>query len=267
MTIDKKIGKLKGLFSQSDRILLAFSGGVDSTFLLYTIARIFKLKVRALTVKTPYIPQWEVDEAISFCQEYNIEHKVVDLPFPRSIISNPHDRCYRCKKVLFSEIKNYAGENQFNIIVDGSNADDLSDYRPGIRALDELKILSPLIKSGITKEEIREQLKSWELEIWNKPAYACLLTRIPHDTEVDEKMLYIIEQAELFIKDLGFAGTRVRLHGDIARLECYPKYIEEINKNKVRSVIISRLKELGIKHITLDMEGYKMGSLNIIRDK
>lgn len=266
MDINKKTERLKGLFNQSDRILLAFSGGVDSTFLLYAIARRFKFKVRALTIKTPYIPQWEVDEATSFCREHNIEHKVIDMAFPESIISNPQDRCYRCKKVLFSEIRNYADKNNFNIIVDGSNADDISDYRPGMRALDELKIMSPLMKSGITKDEIREQLKSWGLEIWNKPAYACLLTRIPHNTYVDERMLYVIEQAEVFIKNLGFPGTRVRLHGDIARLECYPHQIEEISKNKVRSEIANRLKQLGIKYITVDMEGYRMGSLNIVKE-
>lgn len=263
--MDAKIKGLKELFKPSDRILLAFSGGVDSTFLLYTLGIKYKLDIKAVTIKTPYIPGWEVEEAISFCKEHNIKHEVLVLPFPRSIISNPADRCYRCKKVLFSRIKDYAVAKNYNIIVDGSNADDISDHRPGMKALDELTILSPLLKSGITKKEIREQLKFWGLEIWNKPAYACLLTRIPHNTDVDEKTLHIIEEAELIIKDLGFAGTRVRMHGDIARLECKPEQIEEISSNSVRLTLIAKLKHLGISYITLDLEGYRMGSLNILK--
>ncbi len=264
MTSDNKIENLKGLFKQSDTILLAFSGGVDSTFLLYTLARIFKLKVKALTIKTPYIPRWEVDEALSFCKKYNINHEVINLPFAESIISNPVDRCYRCKKVLFSKIKEYAETNNFNIIVDGSNADDTSDYRPGMRALKELKIISPLLESGISKAEIREHLKKWGLEIWNKPAYACLLTRIPHDVIVDEDLLSRIEKAELYIKNIGFPGTRVRVHGEVARLECFPQYIKDLCDDKIRTKITKELKNIGFKYISLDLDGYRMGSLNII---
>ena len=245
---------------------LAFSGGVDSTFLLYSLARIFKLKVKAFTIKTPYIPQWEVNEAISFCRKYNIDHEVVNMPFHESIISNPQDRCYRCKKLLFSRIKEYAEVNKFNIIVDGSNADDTSDYRPGMRALEELKIMSPLLLSGISKAEIREQLKEWGLEIWNKPAYACLLTRIPHDIIVDEDTLSRIEKAELYIKNLGFPGTRVRVHGEVARLECFPQHISELSDDKLRAKIIKELKLIGFKYISLDLEGYRTGSLNIVNN-
>jgi uncharacterized protein (TIGR00268 family) len=257
-----KINNMLKLFNKDDRILVAFSGGVDSTFLLYTLSVIHKLTVRAVTIKTPYIPQWEVDEAKSFCKNYKIEHDVLALPFPKTIVTNPGDRCYKCKSILFSKIKDFAVAYNCNIIVDGSNADDTRDYRPGMKALKELKIVSPLLRSNIAKDEIRKQLKSWGLKIWNKPAYACLLTRIPHDTDVDEKMLHIIEKAELFIKNLGFAGTRVRLHGEIARLECDPNYIESISKNSTRQQISQELKHLGIKYVTLDMEGYRMGSLN-----
>lgn len=267
MTANKKIEKLEGLFKQSDSILLAFSGGVDSTFLLYTLAIKFKLKVRALTIKTPYIPRWELDEAVSFCREHNIEHEVINMPFPDSVISNPPDRCYRCKKILFTRLKEYAELHRFNIIVDGSNADDTSDYRPGMRALKELNIVSPLLETGISKAEIRNHLKKWGLEIWNKPAYACLLTRIPHNIHVDEKILSRIEEAEIYIKNLGFPGTRVRVHGEVARLECRAEQISEISENIIRNKIISKLKHMGFQYVSLDLEGYRMGSLNIVNKK
>lgn len=265
--MNKKLEILKELFKDADRILVAFSGGVDSSFLLYALKNILSLDVKAVTIKTTYIPDWEVKEARDFCTEYSIEHIVLDMPFPMSILKNPEDRCYRCKKILFSRIKEYALDNNIKIIADGSNADDISDHRPGMKALNELKIISPLLEAGITKDDIRKQLKLWGLRMWDKPAYACLLTRIPHNTLIDEAMLKKIEEGELFIKELGFPGTRLRLQGDIARLEANPIHIEQISHPDIRGRITAKLKSLGIKYITLDLEGYKMGSLNIINKK
>ncbi len=262
MSSTQKTEKLVKLFKPTDRILIAFSGGVDSTLLLYQLSKISALDVKAVTIKTPYIPQWEVDEAIAFCKENNIDHEVIELPFPKSIITNPGDRCYRCKKILFSSLKDYSIANGYNIIADGSNADDAGEYRPGMKALEELQIRSPLLEAGFTKRDIRNLLREYGLEIWNKPAYACLLTRIPHDNAVDTKTLYIIEEAELYLKDLGFAGTRVRLHKDIARLECQDHQFILINEKETRFKISSRLKQLGIKYVTIDIEGYRTGSMD-----
>lgn len=256
------IKRIVELFAPDDRVLVAFSGGVDSSFLIYVLKHFSDIEMEAVTIKTPYIPQWEADEAIAFCKTHNITHKVLTMSFPGDIKHNPEDRCYRCKHILFSKIKEYAAERGYNIIADGSNADDTSDHRPGMKALKELYVLSPLLEAGLAKKEIRSLLKELKLEIWNKPAYACLLTRIPHNTAVEANMLHIIEEAEQFLKKLGFAGTRVRLHNDIARLEPRQEDIEKMCRPGTRDSISNYLKRLGIKYITLDLEGYRTGSMN-----
>jgi len=259
---DKKISFLKGQFAETDRIILAYSGGVDSTFLLYLLSSIDGLEMEAMTIKTPYIPQWEVDEAVGICSDLGVTHKILNLDIPDSIITNPADRCYLCKKVLFTRIREYAIKQGFNIIADGSNADDIGEYRPGIRALKELEIRSPLLEAGFTKKEIRMHSRNVGLNSWGKPAYACLLTRLPHNIPVDKENLRAIELGEKYLHDAGFTGLRLRMHGEIARLECDPVYFKEIIENRDR--IISYLKNLGIRYVTIDIEGYRSGSMNLI---
>lgn len=262
MNTNSKIRKLCELFRPDDRVLIAFSGGVDSTFLLYALSEYCKLDVKALTIQTPYIPGWEATEASGFCKDHKIEHDILKLPFPKSIITNPGDRCYRCKHTLFNAITEYASKHKYNIVADGSNVDDTGEHRPGIKALKELKIRSPLIEAGFTKKDIRQDLKEAGLEIWNKPAYACLLTRLPHDIRVDTKELFIIEEAEIYLKELGFEGTRVRLHKDIARLECSQDHFSLLTEKSNRDLISDKLKQLGIKFVTIDIDGYRTGSMN-----
>jgi len=261
--LKNKIDSLRNAFADTDRILVAFSGGVDSTFLLTTLAAVGRQEVFAVTVKTPYIPQWEVDEALSLCKSIGIEHRIIKLPIPESIRRNPADRCYRCKKILFDNILKLAQDIGCNIIVDGSNADDTSDYRPGMKALKEMGIRSPLLEAGFTKKEIRSLLKERGLEIWNKPTYACLLTRIPYDTEIDEGTLHLIELAEKFLHDQGYKGARLRLHGDIARIECDTTYHSRLLQKENKDRIINYIKKLGISYITIDLEGYRTGSMNV----
>ncbi|TFH39162.1 MAG: ATP-dependent sacrificial sulfur transferase LarE [Bacteroidia bacterium] len=258
----EKVELFRDLFKKDDRVLVAYSGGVDSSLLLYLLAAETTTTVFAVTIKTPYIPQWEVDEAVAICKSLEINHKVITLPIPETVITNPPERCYLCKKILFSKITEYASELNCNIIADGTNADDTGDHRPGIKALGELNILSPLLESGFTKNEIRSLLREYNSDIWNKPAYACLLTRIPHDTLVDSGMLRTIEKAERFIHMLGYPGTRVRLHNDLARIECPPLLLDKIFSPEAREEIIKYTKSLGIKYVTLDLEGYRTGSLN-----
>jgi uncharacterized protein len=262
MDLEEKSLKLDSILRDLNSFAVAFSGGVDSTFLLYRANLIRKSAVIAITIRTPYIPTREIDEAIEFTDSFSIKHKILDIAFPEMIKNNPIDRCYLCKKTLFTDILAFAHENKYNFVIDGTNADDIHDYRPGTAALKELNIRSPLLESGLTKEDIRELSKAADLDIWDKPAMACLLTRIPYDTEVNEGALRLIEQAENMLFDLGYPGTRVRVHGDLARIECLPGFIEKIIRNPNRQLIISNLKKIGFRYVSLDLEGYRTGSSN-----
>jgi uncharacterized protein len=167
-----------------------------------------------------------------------------------------------CKKTLFTDLLSFASENNYRFVIDGTNADDINDFRPGMNALKELGIRSPLLEAGLTKKDIRELSREADLDIWDKPAMACLLTRIPYDTEISEQALRLAEKAENMLLELGYPGTRVRLHGDLARIECLPGYIEKIIRNPDKEHIISNLKKIGFRYVSLDLEGYRTGSSN-----
>lgn len=259
---DLKLKKLKAILRNYGSVVIAFSGGTDSTFLLYTASQIPGIRVIAVTVKTSYIPDWEMNEAIEFCQENKIEHKLIELPFPEIIRNNPLDRCYLCKTSIFTNIIKFAHEYGYEYVIDGTNADDVGDFRPGLRALKELEVKSPLLESGLTKQEIRDFSQKENLPTWNKPPYACLLTRIPYNSTIIEETLARIEKAEVFIREAGFPGTRVRINGEEARIECPPSFIEKMSRKKNRETIVKRLKEIGFRFISLDLEGYRTGSLN-----
>lgn len=267
MQVENKVKELCRSFNASDEILVAFSGGVDSSFLIYILKMFSEAKVSAITIITPYIPDWEVNEARSFCKSLKIEHEVIELPIHKSVRTNPPNRCYLCKSILFGHIKKYAAKKGFNIIADGSNADDKKDYRPGMKALKELAVRSPLLEFSFSKEEIRKQLRSYDLEIWDKPAYACLLTRIPYNTKIEDRDLKIIDEGERLLHNLGLRGARVRLHNNIARIELNPGYFTKIIEEKIRRKIIRSFKERGVEFISLDLEGYRMGSMNLNKTK
>jgi uncharacterized protein len=257
-----KLLKLRTILKSYKSVVIAFSGGTDSTFLLHCASQIPELRLIAVTVKTPYIPDWEINEAIDFCKNNKINHKIIELSFPEIIRNNPVERCYLCKKSLFANIISFAAENGYDYVADGTNADDTGDFRPGLKALAELSVKSPLLESEFSKMEIRELSEKDGLTTWNKPPYACLLTRIPYNSTVNEEILIRIEKAEIFIKEAGFPGTRVRINGEEARLECQPLYLEEIVKEQNRDIIVKRLKEIGFRFISLDLEGYRTGSFN-----
>lgn len=259
---ESKSDKLDAILSKPENIAVAFSGGVDSSFLLYRAVKIKKKDVIAVTVRTPYISAVEIEEAVSFAKKYGIRHQIIDLGFPEIIRNNPVDRCYLCKKQLFTEIVRFCKENGYTKITDGTNADDKGEYRPGMKALRELEISSPLMESGLTKNEIRQMCRQEGLEIWDKPAMACLLTRIPYDTEINELTLRMIEESENLLFEKGFPGTRVRVHGDVARIECLPGYLEKIVLAPDREAIISSMKKIGFRYVSLDLEGYRTGSFN-----
>ncbi len=259
---DNKTEKLDAILKDLKSFVVAYSGGVDSSFLLHRAHSLRRLNVIGVTIRTPYIPAIEINEAVNFTKKYGFNHEILDFTFPDNIRTNPIDRCYLCKKNLFTELLAFAKVNGYEYVIDGTNADDSGEFRPGIIALTELGIRSPLMEAGLTKKDIREISKREGLPLWNKPAMACLLTRIPYDTEVKDGMLKMVEQAEYFLFEQGYPGTRVRIHGDLARIECLPGYIEKIINNPDKEHIISNLKKIGFRYVSLDLEGYRTGSLN-----
>lgn len=258
---------LDSLLKDLNPLAIAFSGGVDSSFLLFRAARIRKTGLIAITLKTPYMPAREIEEAKAFAGNHGINHKIIELSFPEEIRNNPGERCYLCKKRLFSELLSFTGQNGYKYLADGTNSDDSGDLRPGMKALAELGIRSPLREAGLTKKEIRDLALEAGLDIWDKPAMACLLTRIPFDTEVNDTVLRMIEKAEDVLFEMGYPGTRVRTHGELARIESLPGFIEKIVLNGEREKIIREFRNIGFRFISLDLEGYRSGSLNHEKNK
>ncbi len=244
------------------RVLIAFSGGLDSTFLLYAAKQALGDNVLAVTLVTPYMSTTEVRDAQTTAHTLAIQHQLIDIPFPEEIRHNPPDRCYRCKRELFQHVKTLAAEEHIEHVLDGTNHDDLDDYRPGMRALSELQIETPLLTVGFTKQHIRELAHEFNLTVWDKPASACLLSRIPHDTYIEEDELRRIDRAECILKSMGFAAVRLRSHGNLARIEVPVERINDLVETALRMEIHEQLKALGYRYVTMDMGGYRMGSLN-----
>lgn len=263
MIDNKKYKNLINHLKQLNKVVIAFSGGVDSTFLAKAAKEALGDNAIAVTVISPYIPKWEVEEARLIAKSIGIRHEFLEIPIIIDEIKfNPLNRCYLCKKAIFTKIKELAKHYGFEYVIDGSNADDTKDYRPGLKALNELNIKSPLLENQITKLEIRGFSKELNLPTWDKPSYACLLSRIPYDEEISIKDLDKIEKSEKYLIDLGFRAIRVRCHGELARIEVPKEHIPKIVELELAGRISKSLKEFGFKYVTLDMDGYRVGSLN-----
>lgn len=255
---EKLVAFLKGL----EHVALAFSGGVDSTFLLYAAREALQDRVLAVTVRAPYMAKWEIDEAVALCNQLGIRHTIVESGIPEEIKDNPPERCYLCKKKLFSSLIQTAGSNGIKHVLDGTNSDDPSDHRPGLKALKELGVISPLLQTGITKEEVRNFSKQLGLPTWDKPAYACLLTRLPHGVPVRVEELTRIERAERFLMDSGYRAIRVRSHGNLARIETDPGSIAKMVSENSAKRIATAFRKFGFEYVTINLEGYRTGSFN-----
>lgn len=262
-SLQNKYLELKKYLLSLNSVAVAYSSGVDSTFLLKTaVDTLHRDNVLALTAKSHSFPKRELDESIQFCKSENIRQIVFESEELSidGFSNNPPDRCYICKKELFSKIKSIARENNINAVVEGSNADDINDYRPGMRAVTELDILSPLKKVGLTKNEIRALSKQLGLKTWNKQSFACLSSRFVYGEKITVQKLDMIDKSEQLLLDLGFKQVRVRIHNDVARIEVLPNEIERVMQFK--DTIYSKFKEYGFRYVTLDLGGYRTGSMN-----
>lgn len=259
---EEKEKKLAVLLEKCMPLAVAFSGGVDSTYLLHEAVKAGKGKVTALIMKTPSVPERELDEAVTFCKSRGISFFVLPAdPFSAAgFRENGRDRCYICKHFLFSALLEKAKEEGVPFVADGTNADDRKEFRPGLRALKELEIRSPLAEAGLTKKEIRELSEKEGLPTWNKPSFSCLATRFPYGEELTVEKLRRTEAAENLLAELGFTQRRVRVHGNLARIEVLPAEIPLLLER--RDMISSRLEELGFLYTTVDLKGFRSGSMD-----
>ncbi|MDR3173528.1 MAG: ATP-dependent sacrificial sulfur transferase LarE [Treponema sp.] len=263
MTIEEKYAALLRLIAGQGSVAVAFSGGVDSSFLCYAAVAALGDRAVAITVVSPMLPKSEIDGAAAFAAKIGITHVLIEeAGIDEEVAANPKERCYFCKKIEFGAILRAARERGFNTVLDGSNVDDLGDYRPGLKALEELRILSPLREVSLTKGEIRELSRRFALPTWDKPAFACLASRIPYGERIDKEKLARVEKAEETLRAYGFRQFRVRSHDRIARIEVAPEERRRFFDEQVLDSISRTLKSYGFLYVALELEGYAMGNMN-----
>ena len=262
--LQEKYQNLKDNMKKRGSAAIAFSGGVDSTFLVKVAHEVLKDKMIAVTATSSTYPERELKEAIKYAKDMGVKHLIIsseELDI-EGFASNPTNRCYYCKKELFTKINAIAKENGVEYVFDGSNIDDDGDYRPGMQAARELEVISPLKEAKLTKDDIRELSKELGLPTWNKPAFACLSSRFPYGNEITAPKLKMVDEAEQFLLDMGIRQVRVRHHGEIARIEVAPEERCQFFDVEVMNRIGERFKQIGFTYVTLDMLGYRTGSMN-----
>ena len=257
-----KLRQLQSVLKGWGRVAVAFSGGTDSAFLLKAAHDLLGDNAIALTAVSCTLPKRELEDAQAFCRREGVRQILCD-PHELDLAefrANPPDRCYYCKRSTFSLFRKTAAERGFAIVADGSNADDVGDYRPGMRAASELGVQSPLRDAGLTKADIRELSRQWGLSTWDKPSAACLASRVAYGEEITAEKMRRVDEAEAFLQDLGFRQARLRVHGDLARIEISPDAFPLLLSR--REEVAAKCKALGFSYAAMDLSGYRAGSMN-----
>jgi len=262
--MEKKLQNLEGIIGEMGSLLVAYSGGVDSTLLLQVAKDVLGERVIAATAKSPTYPEREYEQARVMASKLGVKHLTVvteELAHPE-FFQNPPNRCYYCKMELFGKLHKLAHQHGLNWVVDGTNCDDLRDWRPGMQAALEMAVRSPLKEAGLTKHEIRSLSKRIGLPTWNKPSLACLASRFPYGDRIILEALQMVAEAEDYLHDLGFKQVRVRHHNSVARIEVPLKEMRRFYQAELRRQVVGRLDLIGYTYVTLDLQGYRSGSMN-----
>ncbi|MBM4053974.1 MAG: ATP-dependent sacrificial sulfur transferase LarE [Planctomycetes bacterium] len=264
MNTKEKLNKLKTYIEALESVIVAFSGGVDSSLVAKVCFDVLGEKALAITARSETYPAFEYEEATKIAKEIGIPHMTIhtsELNI-KGFAENPTNRCYFCKSELFGKLKEIAREKGYKNVADGANSDDTNEYRPGLEAAKELSVRSPLKDLGFRKSDIREISKYLHLSNWDKPSYACMSSRFPYGESITEGKLVLVAAAEDYLRSIGLRQFRVRHHDTIARIEVMPEDFPKLLQNGKREALINKFKEIGYKYVTLDIEGYRSGSMN-----